>query len=99
MSRRVVDDIVIADPLGIHARPAAALAIAVAKSGARVTLRFGGKSADAKSLVQLLSLGAGPRSIVTAEVEGEEASIEAALTALRAHLSLKAAEAAPNDQY
>ena len=88
MSRRVVQAIAIADPLGIHARPAAALAIAIAKSGARVTLRYGAKSADAKSLVQLLSLGAGPRSSITAEIEGDDdSSIEAALAALKAHLA------------
>ena len=87
MSRRVVETFTIADPLGIHARPAAALASAIAKSGARVTLRNGAKSADAKSLVQLLSLSAGPRSSVSAEVEGDDPSIAAALAALHTHLA------------
>jgi phosphotransferase system HPr (HPr) family protein len=85
--KRVVEEIVVSDPLGIHARPAAALAIAVGKSGARVTLRYGAKSADAKSLVQLLSLGATARSSVTAEIEGEDDAIAAAQLALLAHLA------------
>ena len=50
--KRIVEDIQITDPLGIHARPAAALAVAVRKSGARVTLRFGQNSADAASVVR-----------------------------------------------
>ena len=85
--KRVVEEIVITDPLGIHARPAAALAIAVGKSGAHVTLRYGAKTADAKSLVQLLSLGATARSSVTAEIEGEDDAIVAAQLALQAHLA------------
>ena len=84
--KRIVEDIQITDPLGIHARPAAALAVAVRKSGARVTLRFGQNSADAASVVRLLGLGAGPRSRVTAEIEGEDDAVTAALAALRAHL-------------
>jgi phosphocarrier protein HPr len=85
--KRVVEEIVISDPLGIHARPAAALAIAVGKSGALVTLRYGVKSANAKSLVQLLSLGATAGSSVTAEIEGEDDAIAAAQLALLAHLA------------
>lgn len=85
--RRVVEEIAVTDPLGIHARPAAALALAVGKSGARATLRFGTKSADAKSLVQLLSLGATLGSVVSAEIEGEDEAIAAVLTALREALS------------
>ena len=54
--KRIVEELQIADSLGIHARPAAALAVAVRKSGARVTLRFGANSADATSVVRLLGL-------------------------------------------
>ena len=50
--KRIVEDIQITDPLGIHARPAAALAVAVRKSGAHVTLRFGQNTADAASVVR-----------------------------------------------
>ena len=84
--KRVVEEIQITDPLGIHARPAAALAVAVRKSGALVTLRLGARSAEATSVVRLLGLGAGPRALITAEVEGDEAAVAAALAALHAHL-------------
>ncbi|MGP6159360.1 MAG: HPr family phosphocarrier protein [Vulcanimicrobiaceae bacterium] len=85
--KRVVEEVVVTDPLGIHARPAAALAMAVSKSGARVTLRLGAKSADAKSLIQLLSLGAAAGSHVSAEIEGEDEAIAAVIGALREQLA------------
>jgi phosphotransferase system HPr-like phosphotransfer protein len=49
-------------------------------------LRLGAKSAEATSVVRLLGLGAGPRALVTAEVEGDESAVAAALSALHAHL-------------
>lgn len=85
--KRVVEEIVVTDPLGIHARPAAALALAAGKSGALVTLRCGAKSANAKSLIQILSLGAAAGSLVSAEIEGEDAAIAAVVAALREHLA------------
>jgi phosphotransferase system HPr (HPr) family protein len=85
--KRVVEEVLVTDPLGIHARPAAALALAVGRSGARVTLRCGVKSADAKSLFQLLSLGAAAGSKISAEIEGEDDSIAAVVLALRQHLA------------
>jgi phosphotransferase system HPr (HPr) family protein len=80
-------EIVVTDPLGIHARPAAALAVAVGKSRARATLRYGAKEANAASVIQLLGLGATRDSLVTAEIEGDEAAIDAVSAALHAHLA------------
>jgi phosphotransferase system HPr (HPr) family protein len=91
--KRIIEEIQITDPLGIHARPAASLALAVRKSGARVTLRCGANSADATSVVRLLGLGAGPRSTVTAEIEGEDEAVASALAALRASLCPEAGDA------
>ncbi len=85
--KRVVEEVRVTDPLGIHARPAAALALAVGRSGARVTLRCGAKSADAKSLIQLLSLGAAAGSLVSAEIEGEDEAIAAVVGALHEQLA------------
>jgi hypothetical protein len=39
----------------------------------------------------LLGLGAGPRSRVSAEIEGEDEAVAAALTALHTHLSPESA--------
>jgi phosphotransferase system HPr (HPr) family protein len=85
--KRVVEEVVVTDPLGIHARPAAALAIAVGRSGARVSLQLGSKKANAASVVGLLSLGASHNSRVTAEVEGEDDAIATVLAALHESLS------------
>jgi phosphotransferase system HPr (HPr) family protein len=84
--KRVVEEFLIGDPLGIHARPAAAAALAIRKSGARVTVRFGTSSADAASIVQMLGLGAGPQARITVEIEGEDDAIEAARAAVVEHL-------------
>ncbi len=81
MKRRRVE-LVVADPMGIHGRPAGALAIAVAKSRARVRLQCGAKSADGSSVIALLALGAKAGSHVVAEIEGDDdavASVEIAL--------------------
>jgi len=75
-------ELVVVDPMGIHGRPAGALAIAVAKSGARVRLRCGAKSADASSVIALLSLGARAGSAVIAEIEGDGPAINAVELAL-----------------
>jgi phosphotransferase system HPr (HPr) family protein len=85
--KKVVEQITVADPLGIHARPASALAIAVGKSGARVTLRYGQKIADARSVIQMLGLGALPNSVVTVEIEGEPAAVDEAIRAVQACLA------------
>jgi phosphotransferase system HPr (HPr) family protein len=81
MKRQRVE-LVVADPMGIHGRPAGALAIAVAKSGARVKLHCGAKSADAASVIALLSLGARAGSNVIAEIEGDDAAISSVERAL-----------------
>ena len=75
-------ELVVADPMGIHGRPAGALAIAVAKSGARVLLRCGAKSADASSVIALLSLGARSGSHVVADIEGDDAAVATVESAL-----------------
>jgi phosphotransferase system HPr (HPr) family protein len=85
--KRVVEELKVSDPLGIHARPASALAVAVGKCGARVTLRHGAKTADARSVIQMIGLGATTNSIVTAEIEGECDAIDEALGALRVCLA------------
>ncbi len=75
-------ELIVVDPMGIHGRPAGALAIAVAKSGARVRLRYGAKSADASSVIALLSLGARAGSAVVADIEGDAPAISAVERAL-----------------
>lgn len=79
-------------PHGLHARPAARLAAVMKPFRARVTLRLEGREADLRSAVSVMALGAARGSLVSAWAEGDDA--EAALGALRATLSMLAAEEA-----
>jgi phosphotransferase system HPr (HPr) family protein len=72
----------VVDPLGIHARPASTLSVAVKRSGAKMRIRFGDRSADAASVVQLLGLGARLGSVVSIEIEGEPQAADTAQAAL-----------------
>lgn len=76
---------------GLHARPAATLAAALKPFAAAVTIRAGGRVADARSTVSMMGLGAGRDDIVDISAEGPDAS--AALDALAAHLETVVAPA------
>ncbi|NMO14338.1 phosphoenolpyruvate--protein phosphotransferase [Pyxidicoccus fallax] len=69
-------------PHGLHARPATALVEVAKRFRANITVQSGRKTANAKSLVTLLSLGAVGGSSLTITATGDDA--QAALTALRA---------------
>ncbi|MBZ4415779.1 phosphoenolpyruvate--protein phosphotransferase [Myxococcus sp. RHSTA-1-4] len=69
-------------PHGLHARPATALVEVTKRFRADITVLHGGRSANGKSLVTLLSLGAVGGSTLTITATGEDA--RAALTAIRA---------------
>ncbi|GEM44568.1 HPr family phosphocarrier protein [Deinococcus cellulosilyticus] len=58
------------DPAGIHARPAALLSIALSKIGARVKITHQTRTADPRSVIQMLSLGALHGSELQVEVQG-----------------------------
>lgn len=58
---------------GLHARASAKLARLAAELPNRVTVAFEGESADARSIMDLLCLGAGHGSEVTLSAEGEGA--------------------------
>ncbi|MFD2173207.1 phosphoenolpyruvate--protein phosphotransferase [Rhodobacter lacus] len=75
-------DVVIPGAHGLHARPATAL-VEIAKGfEAEIRLRHGAKSANAKSLISLLNLGAAQGAALHVSAEGPDA--EAALSALAA---------------
>lgn len=59
---------------GIHARPAARISTALKPFAARVTLHNGARSADGRSMVALLALGAGLGTVVRVEAEGPDAA-------------------------
>lgn len=66
-------EIVLANEVGLHARPAALLARSLTGLSADVTVRFGDKNADGRSVLALLGLTArkGDRLVITAQ--GEQA--------------------------
>jgi phosphotransferase system HPr (HPr) family protein len=73
----------------LHARPAGALALAAARFTATVTLTVGTRTADARSVLAVMGLGATSGQHVTASASGPDA--EAAVTTVIAIL----AEATP----
>jgi phosphotransferase system HPr (HPr) family protein len=75
----------VADPSGLHARPAARFVQAASRFQSRIVLRHGGREADAKSLIALLGLTIRPSSEIVIAAEGSDA--DAALAALATELA------------
>ena len=69
---------VIKDPVGLHARPAGLLVKAAGEFKSTLTITSNGKSADAKRLLMLMSLGAKQGMELTCQVEGEDEAAAAA---------------------
>jgi len=72
-------EIEIRHAVGLHARPAALFVQAAQKYQSAITLAFDGRSANAKSLLGILGLGAGSgaRVTITATGEDEAAAVQA----------------------
>lgn len=62
----------ITDPVGIHARPAGNLSKEAKKYDSVVTITKDGKSAEAKKLMALMSLGVKQGETVTVTIEGSD---------------------------
>ena len=67
-------DVTLVNPLGLHARPAAAVVAALAEVDADVTVSAGERSVSAKSLMGLMSLGAGAGTVLHVEASGPDAA-------------------------
>lgn len=76
---------VIADPLGMHARPAGRLVKAAMPFAARITVTSPAGSADARRLMALMRLNAWQGTELTITIEGPDE--EQAAEALRAFLA------------
>ena len=74
----------IRDPNGLHARPAGQLAIFAKRFTSNISVEANGKSADAKRLLALMSLGAVYDTELRFTVSGEDE--ETAATALEVYL-------------
>ena len=67
--------------VGLHARPASKFVQTAARYAATIIVVCGARQANAKSILQVLSLGAGGGAEITLQAEGDDA--EAAIAALR----------------
>jgi phosphocarrier protein len=65
----------VADPAGLHARPAASLVKAAGAYEAAVRIRHREREANAKSIVDVLTLDVGQGAEVTIVAEGADADV------------------------
>ena len=63
----------IKNEVGLHARPAALFVQAANKFQSIITVKNGDLSANAKSILHILTLGAGQGTMITVIAEGEDA--------------------------
>lgn len=70
----------VARPAGLHARPSLAIATAIRPFDAKVTIHSGDRTADASSVLEILTLGAAQGADLELRATGPEA--EEALEAL-----------------
>ena len=64
--------VVLTDPVGLHARPAAELVQTAARYKAEITLEHGTRKANAKSIIMVLGLGARQGAKVQIKANGED---------------------------
>lgn len=83
-SRGPLSDVIVILPSGValHARPAATFVKTAMKFRSRLTLGANGKTADCKSILAVLAIGATGGTTLTLQAEGEDG--HAALNALAA---------------
>ena len=66
-------NLIITNQVGLHARPARLLVQTAAKFRSQIRLRQGEKTANAKSILGVLTLGAVLGDTITLHAEGEDA--------------------------
>lgn len=68
------ENMIITHSAGLHARPAVLFAQAAQSYSSEITVTFNGKTANAKSLLSLLSLGIVKDSEITIDANGNDES-------------------------
>jgi phosphotransferase system HPr (HPr) family protein len=86
--------LIVADPSGLHARPAARFVQAASRFESRIVIRHDGHEADAKSLIALLGLAIRPTSQIVLAAVGPDA--DAAIEGLVRELAPYLGSASPN---
>ena len=83
MARKVIVEVVIKNPQGLHARPAAMFVQIASKYNANVVLQKGEERVNGKSIMGILTLGVEQNSKVVLEADGDDADeVVAELTQL-----------------
>jgi phosphotransferase system HPr (HPr) family protein len=85
--------VVVIDPAGLHARPAARFVQVASRFTSAVSIRVGDRTADAKSLIAVLGLTIRPGTEIVLVTDGPDA--DTALEALTAELGPYLATATP----
>lgn len=70
-------EVTVSDPVGIHARPAGLLVKEAQKLLSNIVIECRGKTADAKKLLAVMSLGAKCGDTLCVSVEGENEETDA----------------------
>jgi len=80
------EDVVIVNPLGLHARAAARFVQAAGRFRSRIVVSRDGRTADGKSILGLLALlgGQGARLTIAADGSDEQEALRALLDLVRA---------------
>ena len=65
-------NVLVVDPVGLHARPATVAVNAASKFKCEVNVSFKGRSVNMKSIMGVMSLGIPTQSEVTISCEGED---------------------------
>ena len=91
--------IVITDPAGLHARPAARFVQVASRFTSRIAICQGERTADAKSLIALLGLTIKPASEIVLVADGTDAdtALDALVAELEPYLAAAARAAASPD--
>lgn len=66
------EDVTITNETGLHARPASLFVKEASKYTSQINLIKDGKEYNAKSIMGLLSMGAGKGDVLTIQAEGED---------------------------
>ena len=70
---KVNEEIIIKNPQGLHARPAAMFVQIASKYNSTVNIKKGAEKVNGKSIMGILTLGAQYNSKIILEVDGEDA--------------------------
>ncbi len=73
MAKKVIVEVVIKNPQGLHARPAAMFVQIASRYDSNVALQKGDERVNGKSIMGILTLGIEQNSKVTLEANGDDA--------------------------